>query len=114
MSEKSVLFLSLEDLDGRGISDARVELAPAAETGGVALRFDERQSLFASEPVDAGDYVLTVDAAGYVTETVPLRLTAPSVSTSVMLGREGEPFYVVSGRRIYYPASEMMAAMMRA
>ncbi|HYR29830.1 MAG TPA: hypothetical protein VEU30_15275, partial [Thermoanaerobaculia bacterium] len=114
MNDKAVLSLALQDVEGRVITDARVGLARVAETDVTALRFDEQQGLFVSEPVDPGQYVVTVDAEDYVTETVPLRLTPPGVTTTVMLGREGQPYYVVSGRRTYYPATDMMAALMRA
>ena len=114
MNGRSVLSVSLEDVDGRVVTDADLELVRAGATASERVPLDERNALFVSEPVEAGDYVLIVRASGYVTEEVRLRIEPPGVSTSVILGREGQPYYVTGGRRIYFePEGEMGALMQR-
>jgi Subtilase family len=115
LNGKTSLFVTLEDAEGRAVTGAALELRPADASGpSTILRFDEQERRFVSEEVDSGNYVLIVRADGYAEQEIPLRLAPPSFSTSVIVGREGQPYYMAAGRRMYFePDGQRMAALMR-
>ena len=103
---KAGVSVTLRDVAGNVVSDARVEL------GGQPLSFDERLGAFVSEPVEPGQSTLAVYAEGFESHEVSLRLTAPGLSTSLILGRPGQPYYMAGGRRVYFnPAERPSGAM---
>jgi len=112
MSRRPSLRIYLENVDRRRVAGARVELARAGETRGEPLRFDEVRQCYTGE-AEPGEYALIVDAPGYRSAPVPLRVEPQGLSTSITLGREGEPYYVLGGRRVYYapPPGDALATV---
>lgn len=104
MSRKAVLSVALNDVEGRVVSSARVDL------GGRALSFDERLGAYVGEPAEPGEYTLSVYAEGYEAQYVTLQLPPQGLSTSLILGRAGQPYYVAAGRRIYFEPERARAA----
>jgi pyrrolidone-carboxylate peptidase len=107
MKNKAVLSVALHDVAGRVVSDAKVELRGAY--GEVSLPFDKHRGAFVSEPVEPGDYTVGVLAQGYAPQDVALQLRAPGLSTSLSLGQEEQPYYVVQGRRVYFNPEDSRA-----
>lgn len=64
MIRKAVLSVALNDVAGNVVSDARVELR-AGEGGRWLLSFDERLGAYVSEPMEPGEYTLSVRSEGY-------------------------------------------------
>jgi hypothetical protein len=106
MMRKGVVSVALHDVAGHVVSDARVEL------DGQLLSFDERLGVYVSKPVEPGQYTLAVYVQGFESQEVSLRLNAPGLSTSLVLGRPGQPYYVAGGRRVYFEVGERPHAAM--
>ncbi|MCI0700706.1 MAG: S8 family serine peptidase [Planctomycetia bacterium] len=118
MNDKCVLFVTLNDSQGNLVANATLLLKPANSTASQSadsrMRFDERLGLYASEAVPPGDYILRAEAPGYVPQEIRLKLAGPQLYTSMSLGRQGEPYYILGGRRVYFePDGQKIAALVR-
>jgi pyrrolidone-carboxylate peptidase len=101
MKKTGRLVVQVVDATGSVVDDAVVSLSDKGEAPQLVAAWDERVGGYRVE-IPPSVYEVTVAAPGYLTEAGEINATILPRTEQVVVGREGEPYYYLKGRRIYF------------
>lgn len=106
MEPKGRLYLVVENARGEPVSGAEGYLTAAGGKARIALRPTGAPGSLQSPPMDPGDYLLHLDAAGYAPESIPISLQQGNNSLVAGLGKPGDRFYWQGGMKVFFEQEE--------